>query len=131
MDTGLWRLTVSLDFSASHAIREYPGKCERLHGHNFVAEVEVEGRRLDPATGMLLDFKLLKTELKAVLEELDHCHLNEAPAFVDQSPSSENIARHIHQGLSARLAPYPVRLVRVSVSEKPGQSATYLEPAEG
>jgi len=123
----LYRISVHLDFSASHFLRNYCGKCEALHGHNFGVTVEVEGRELDPATGMLLDYKVLKTETKAVLEGLDHKHLNECPEFLEQNPSSEHIARFIFQSLRPRLAAWPVRLRSVSVAEKPQQWATYLE----
>jgi 6-pyruvoyltetrahydropterin/6-carboxytetrahydropterin synthase len=127
MKKGKWRLKVAQEFSASHAIRDYKGKCERLHGHNFGVEVEVEGDRIDERTGMLMDFTELKAELRAVLEAVDHSHLNECPMFTDASPSSENVALYIYTELKIRLKPHMVDLVRVTVSEKPGQSATYME----
>ena len=127
----LYRIAIRLEFSASHFLRNYCGKCEALHGHNFGVTVEVEGRELDPATGMLLDYKALKAETRAVLEGLDHKHLNECPAFLEQNPSSENIARFVYGELKPRLAPWPVRLRSVSIAEKPQQWATYLEDGEG
>lgn len=123
---GTWRLTVREAFSASHQLRNYCGKCERLHGHNFEVAAVVRGSRTDPDTGMLLDFKDLRAALKSVLETLDHSHLNEVPPFDAINPSSEHLARHIHQGLAAVL-PDHVALVSVEVQEKPGQSATYSE----
>lgn len=124
---GRWLIGVTLDFSASHCLRNYGGKCEALHGHNFSVTVEVEGREPDPATGLVLDFKILKTQTKAVLETLDHAHLNDTPPFRDVNPSSEHIARHVFGLLAQRLSPYPVRLKRVQVAEKPGQWAVYME----
>ena len=41
---GIWRLTVTEGFCASHCLRGYEGPCENLHGHNFGVEVVVEGR---------------------------------------------------------------------------------------
>ncbi|MDY0202678.1 MAG: 6-carboxytetrahydropterin synthase QueD [Desulfovibrio desulfuricans] len=133
MSEKLWRLTVRDDFSAGHALRHYEGKCERMHGHNFAVELTVEGNRLAPQTEMLLDFKILKKALKAVLDALDHRLLNETPPFDRINPSSENLARHIWQGMEALLAEHKdpqarlVRLHSVTVSEKGAQSATYLE----
>ena len=127
MKTSLWQLTVQDSFAAAHALRHYQGKCEALHGHNFGVEVCVEGQKLEEPVQIVLDFGLLKQELKAVLKELDHKHLNEIPAFQSQNPSSENLARFIFQNLQPKLAPYAVRLVYVSVAESPKQSANYME----
>ena len=133
MSKKLWRLTVRDDFSAGHALRHYEGKCERMHGHNFAVELTVEGSQLAAGTEMLLDFKVLKKGLRAVLDALDHRLLNETPPFDRINPSSENLARHIWQGMQAHLAAHDdpqaqlVRLHSVTVSEKGAQSATYLE----
>ena len=133
MSKKLWRLTVRDDFSAGHALRHYEGKCERMHGHNFAVELTVEGSQLAAGTEMLLDFKVLKKGLKIVLDALDHRLLNETPPFDRINPSSENLARHIWQGMQAHLAAHDdpqaqlVRLHSVTVSEKGAQSATYLE----
>mgnify|MGYP000082028691 FL=1 len=137
MNTHLWRLTVRDDFAAAHALRHYEGKCERLHGHNFAVELTVEGQNLTPDTEMLLDFKVLKTGLKRVLETLDHRLLNETPPFDRLNPSSENLSRHIWRSMAAWLEAHPapqaraVRLHSVTVAEKGAQSATYMElPSE-
>ncbi len=123
----IWRLRVREDFSSAHALRHYQGKCENIHGHNFSVEVCVEGDKLAPDTEMLLDFKIIKQELKAVLSLLDHKNLNDTPPFDAQNPSSENLARFIYQELAGRLAPHGVRMHEVTVSEKAAQSAAYCE----
>lgn len=127
MAKALWRLTVRSDFSSAHALRHYQGKCESLHGHNFNVELVVEGSSLTPDTELLIDFKILKGELKKVLDELDHKDLNEHPAFKERNPSSENIAAYIYKSMQKALKEYPARVYSVSVSEKPAQSATYME----
>ncbi len=43
MSRAIWRLTVRGEFSAAHALRHYQGKCENMHGHNYAAEMTVEG----------------------------------------------------------------------------------------
>jgi 6-pyruvoyltetrahydropterin/6-carboxytetrahydropterin synthase len=126
MPSPLWRLTVKLDFSAAHQLRNYGGKCERMHGHNFAVEVVVEGSKLDEKVEYLVDFKVLKNLTRAILEELDHRHLNELPFFRERNPSSENIARHVYRELAPKL-PDNVRLTEVSVAEKDAQKATYME----
>lgn len=124
---GKWRLTVTSDFSSAHQLRNYCGKCENMHGHNFGVELCVEGDRLTPDTELLVDFKVLKQALKQVLDGLDHRHLNEVPPFDRLNPSSENLARHIYTAVAALLADQPVRVVHVSVSEKDSSKATYRE----
>ena len=127
MKKHVWRLTVRSEFCAGHALRHYEGKCENTHGHNFAVEAVVEGDVLEPKTEMLLDFKILKSTLKNILETLDHRVLNETPPFDSINPSSENLSRYIWQGMSEALQAYPVRMYSVTVSEKAAQSATYVE----
>jgi len=123
----MWRLNVRSDFSAAHALRHYQGKCESPHGHNFLVEAVVEGDRLTPDTELLVDFTLLKADLKAVLDTLDHQDLNVTPPFDRINPSSENLAQYIFQALAPLATARGVRLHSVSVGEKAAQSATYFE----
>ena len=131
----MWRVEVEEAFSAAHALRCYQGKCERPHGHNFTVAVTVEGSGLQPGTELLIDFKTLRGLLKGALEGLDHRMLNEQAPFDAINPSSENLAAHIWGLMAAALAACPegrsVRLRSVSVSEKPGQRAVYMEGGEG
>lgn len=132
MPRSVWRLSVRKDFSASHALRNYKGKCESLHGHNFGVQATVEGDRLDPEVEYVVDFGVLKQALAEAIAPLDHAHLNETPPFDAQNPSSENLARYIYRRLQPLLSGHAVRLVEVTVSEKEGQSASYqeLDPPE-
>ncbi|MDR2076701.1 MAG: 6-carboxytetrahydropterin synthase [Desulfovibrio sp.] len=127
MSRSCWRLTVRSEFSAGHALRHYRGKCEAPHGHNFAVEAVVQGNVLTSDTELLLDFSLLKQDLNAVLETLDHRDLNRTPPFDRSNPSSENLARHIFRLLAPGAERRGVRLHSVTVGEKSGQSATYLE----
>jgi 6-pyruvoyltetrahydropterin/6-carboxytetrahydropterin synthase len=121
----VYRVKVEEEFSASHQLRHYGGKCEELHGHNFQVLAEVEGEKLDPDTGLLIDFKELRGSLRRILQELDHRHLNELSAFAQVNPSSENLARHIYIRLEEGLSGSGVRLREVSVLEKKGSQATF------
>jgi 6-pyruvoyltetrahydropterin/6-carboxytetrahydropterin synthase len=127
MTGSFWRLTVRSDFSAAHALRQYRGKCENPHGHNFSVEAVIEGDTLTPDTELLVDFSLIKRDLKNVLDTLDHRDLNCTPPFDRINPSSENLSRHIYQGLAPLAAERGVRLHSVTVGEKTSQSATYFE----
>ena len=123
----LWRLAVRSEFSAGHALRHYQGKCEALHGHNFSVEMVVEGSSLQEGADFLVDFKVLKSRLNKVLESLDHSVLNDSVPFDTINPTSENLARHIWQSLARAMEEPGVRLHSVTVGEKAGQSATYME----
>ena len=121
----MFELTVRDEFAAAHYLRDYPGACERPHGHNWKVEVTVKGKELNEI-GVLIDFKDLKRYLKEVLAELDHRDLNQHPAFKDQNPSSENIARFIYERLAPKLASHPVTLLRVTVCETERACVSYL-----
>ena len=52
----MFEVSVEQTFAAGHALRNYKGKCENVHGHNFRVQVVIEeGERLD-ATGLLVGF---------------------------------------------------------------------------
>lgn len=127
MSESIWSLRVSSDFSSSHQLLNYGGKCESLHGHNFLVEVEVSGQELDPDTGMLMDFKVLKQKLAQVLAELDHTHLNDHEYFRKVNPSSENLARFVYERLKKILPGDKARLEWVMVAEKDSSRAFYRE----
>ncbi|MBI5233709.1 MAG: 6-carboxytetrahydropterin synthase QueD [Deltaproteobacteria bacterium] len=122
----MYELTVEVEFSAAHNLRNYEGACERLHGHNWRVEVSVSGPRLDER-GMLVDFKVLKAELNNVLAKLDHVYLNEIDPFDRENPSAENIARHIFKQFSTVLNGPKLSLKSVRVWESSHASASYHE----
>ena len=114
-------------FAAAHYLRNYHGKCENPHGHNYRVKVYVSGKNLDKG-GMLIDFSVLKKHLKSVLETLDHHDLNSTPFFKEQEPSAENISRYIFDSLKA-LLPSGVHMAGVEVFETEKNSVLYQEDA--
>ncbi len=123
----MYEVKIKADFSAAHNLREVGGKCESLHGHNFVVEVAVESESLDEG-GMVIDFRLLKAKTKEVLDTLDHRYLNELPFFLNQNPSSENLAAYIFSEVSRRIDQGSRQVRRVSVWESETSRATYRRP---
>jgi len=111
-----WLLSVRDKFQAAHFLKDYKGKCEKVHGHTFQVEVQVEVETLD-ATGIGIDFTEIKARLAALLP--DHTLLNDVLPF---NPSAENLARHFFRELKAH---YPVAAVTVWESDE--ASATYRE----
>ncbi len=111
---------VEATFSSAHKLRGYKGKCEDLHGHNWMVEVSVAKDNLDKI-GMVVDFKLLKLELNRILSKLDHCYLNGLGYFKKINPTSENIAKYIYGCLQKKVK----GLKSVTVWENNTSSATY------
>ena len=113
--------------SCAHQLREFEGRCENLHGHNWKIEVFVSGEDLEP-NGILIDFKKVKTATEKVIDELDHKFLNDMDYFKEVNPSSENIARYIFKALGQTLDSRKVRVSRVTAWESDTACASYTEP---
>ena len=121
----MFEVTVEESFSAGHALRNYRGKCENVHGHNYRCHVTIEGERLDDI-GLLVDFVALKKVIHAVLDRMDHQWLNDLPPFDILNPSAENMARHIYDGIAEGLRENAtVRVASVRLWETDLCSATY------
>ena len=63
----MYEVTVEDSFAAGHYLRNYKGKCENPHGHNYKVRVTLAGKELDKA-GLLLDFKDLREVMKPVID---------------------------------------------------------------
>jgi 6-pyruvoyltetrahydropterin/6-carboxytetrahydropterin synthase len=122
----MFEVSVEQTFAAGHALRNYKGACENVHGHNFKIQVTIEGQELD-GTGMLVDFLDVKESMRGVIARLDHKFLNDVPPFDVKNPSAENIAEYFYEELTSGLVanPVPVRVREVKVWETDIQSATY------
>jgi 6-pyruvoyltetrahydropterin/6-carboxytetrahydropterin synthase len=123
----MYEVKIKGDFCAAHILRQVGGKCESLHGHNFIVEVAVESESLDEL-GMVVDFRLLKEKTGAILATLDHRYLNELPIFKERNPSSENLAAYIFAELSRQIDLGSHRVSWVSVWESETSQAIYRRP---
>ena len=122
----MFEISVEVAFEAAHFIKNYPGKCARLHGHNWVVEAVAKGDELNEL-GILIDFKVLKIELNKILAELDHQYLNELEIFAEKNPSAENLAKIIFEKLSAsEIFSGKNKLSAVKVHESPKSCVTYF-----
>lgn len=88
----MYEVTVEDSFAAGHYLRNYRGKCENPHGHNYKVRITLQGPELDHA-GLLLDFKELKLVMKPVIDRLDHRMINDVAPFTTLNPSAENLAK--------------------------------------
>jgi 6-pyruvoyltetrahydropterin/6-carboxytetrahydropterin synthase len=122
----MFTINVKSHYDAAHFIREYNGKCERLHGHRYEVEVALQFESTGPG-GIAYDFTEAKRQLREITEELDHQNLNDLPAFDGIETSAENQARYIYDSLKVRLGDVGENLVYVRVWETPNQWAQYSE----
>ena len=121
----MFEVSIKTEFAAAHNLTNYSGACETLHGHNWKVEIRVESSELDKS-GLAIDFLELKRIANEAMSTLDHTNINEHPAFVSLSPSSENIARFIY-GEVKKALPAHGRLKKVTIWETDDASASYME----
>jgi 6-pyruvoyltetrahydropterin/6-carboxytetrahydropterin synthase len=125
----MFEVTVEDSFAAGHYLRNYRGKCENPHGHNYKVRVTLAGKELDKA-GLLLDFKDLRDVMKPAIDRLDHQMINDIEPFTNLNPSAENLAKYFFDETNGRLhsSTYGrVRVKTVTVFETDTTTATYSE----
>jgi 6-pyruvoyltetrahydropterin/6-carboxytetrahydropterin synthase len=121
----MFEVSVEQTFAAGHALRNYKGKCENVHGHNYRVMVTVQGEQLD-ASGLLVDFLDIKRLMGGVIDYLDHRFINDLAPFDEINPSAENIAKYFYDRLSGGLKnDVPVRISEIRVWETDSSSAVY------
>ena len=121
----MFHIFITSHFSAGHHLRDYPGNCERPHGHNWKVTVTVQANELDNL-GMGVDFRTLKEAVNKVLDTLDHHDLNEHADFQSVNPSSENIATYIFNNLQKNLTDDRYAIHSVTVCETDNSGVTYF-----
>ena len=125
----MYQVTVEDTFAAGHYLRNYRGKCENPHGHNYKVRITLQGKDLDKA-GLLLDFKELKQAMKPVIERLDHQMINDVEPFTSLNPSAENLAKYFFEETNKGLAKTTdgrVSVKDVTIYETDTTTATYSE----
>ena len=125
----MYEVTVEAGFSSGHYLRNYRGKCENPHGHNYKVLVTLQGKELDGA-GLLLDFKLLKEIMRPVIDRIDHQMLNDLEPFTVINPSAENLARYFYDETQNQLREMTQGRVTIkdcTIYETDTSIATYYE----
>lgn len=131
----MYSVTKRIEFCYGHRLLEYDGICKHPHGHNAIAEIEVQTGTLDDRN-MVCDFSDIKRVVKGWIDEaLDHKmilrlddplvkplqDLGEPIFLVQSNPTVELIAKLIFD--YTRDKGFPV--VRVKVWETPSSFASY------
>ena len=134
-------VTKTVKFDAAHVLTNHQGLCKNLHGHTYRVDVSV-AQADDEAGDMVIDFKDLKGIANEVIcDRFDHAFVYStasagesdiAAAVARQGMRTapipfrstvENLARHFHGELKARLP----GLSEVKVWETPDNCAAYAE----
>ena len=149
-----YRICKTIDIENGHMLSKHPDKCRFPHGHTRKVAFVVEADELDE-NEMVCDFKVIKESIEDYLESLDHaiCMNTDDPAyaefkerygervigFTSQDPTTEVMAKVIHDAFNERLAGYSksqdtryplrpeVRIVRVRVWETATSWAEYSQ----
>ena len=119
-------LKIVTDFASAHSLRDYPGDCARLHGHNWQVEVSVCSQVLDDS-GIAIDFREIKKQTKLVVKRLDHQYLNEIKPFDILNPTAENIAKYFFDEIALLITNKDVKVKEVMIWETPRSAVTYSE----
>jgi 6-pyruvoyltetrahydropterin/6-carboxytetrahydropterin synthase len=125
----MFEVTVEDTFAAGHYLRNYKGKCENPHGHNYKVRVTLAGRELDRA-GLLVDFKDLREVMKHVIDRLDHQMINDLEPFTQLNPSAENLAKYFFDETNNKLQGETdgrVHVKDVTIWETDTTTAKYFE----
>jgi len=121
-----YTLKILADFASAHTLRDYPGDCSRMHGHNWKLEVEVTATSLNEH-GMGMDFKTIKTATRQLAKTLDHRYLNDITPFDTINPTAENIAQYFYQQLSTTLNIATAKISGVTLWETDRACVRYSE----
>jgi len=125
----MFEVTVEDSFAAGHYLRNYKGKCENPHGHNYKVRVTLAGQELDKA-GLLRDFKELRDVMRHVIDRLDHQMINDLEPFTTVNPSAENLAKYFYEETNRKLDHRTngrVRVKDVTIWETDETTARYFE----
>ncbi|HQV59647.1 MAG: 6-carboxytetrahydropterin synthase [Chitinophagaceae bacterium] len=137
-------VTKIFNFEMAHAISDYPGSCNNIHGHSYelhvtVSTINQEKCYLAPP-GFILDFKELKKLVNThVIQALDHklilsknylgknSSINPLENLVpwESEPTAENLLLYIQSVLSENL-PVNIKLAKLKLYETKGSYAEWI-----
>lgn len=127
-------LTTEASFDAAHFLTNYEGKCKNIHGHRWKVVLSIYG---ELNNGMLVDFGILKNDLKNLCDYFDHSFIVEKNSLkkelydmlkeqflirdVDFRTTAENFSKYFYDELSKKYNVY-----EVLVYETPTNCARYV-----
>ncbi len=139
----MYILKVKSTFDSAHFLKGYEGKCANIHGHRWVVEIEVSSESVETEgtqRGMVVDFGILRDDLKHVTEKMDHTLIYELGSLkastvqalesegfalyeVGFRPTAENFAKYFYGIMKEK----GYSVLRAGVYETPENYACYEE----
>lgn len=139
------RLTKEFNFEMAHALFGYDGACKNIHGHSYNLSVTFIGEPItdksNPKCGMVVDFSVMKTIVKPIIEELDHATLLNAETphkelanknslfgklvLVNYQPTCENLLIDFASRIKKEL-PQDLKLHHIMLRETPTSYAEWF-----
>ncbi|NLF30147.1 MAG: 6-carboxytetrahydropterin synthase QueD [Planctomycetes bacterium] len=110
-------LVKTFRFDAAHALPNVPHghKCASPHGHSYRVDIHVVGD-VDPHAGWVMDFGQIKAIVGPLIDQLDHCNLNDVPGLANST--SELLAAWLWERIRPRLPQLSAITVHESESAK-------------
>ena len=130
----MYILSCESSFDAAHFLTNYDGKCKNIHGHRWRVVLSIKG---NPNNGMVVDFNIIKKDLKELCDYFDHSFIVEKNSLkkelfdmlneqflireVDFRTTAENFSKYFFDKMSKKYDVYDV-----TVYETPNNSARYV-----
>ncbi len=127
-------LSTEASFDAAHFLTNYDGKCKNIHGHRWRVVISISG---DINNGMVVDFNIIKKDLKELCDYFDHSFIVEEGSLkkelfdmlneefllrvVPFRTTAENFSKYFYDELSKKY-----NVIDVTVYETPNNSARYI-----
>lgn len=127
-------LSCESSFDAAHFLTNYEGKCKNIHGHRWRVVLNITGKSNN---GMVVDFNIIKKDLKELCDYFDHTFIVEKGSLsnelldllnkdfllriVDFRTTAENFSKYFYDELSKKY-----EVVEVMVYETPNNCARYV-----
>lgn len=102
MEKKMYTISKQFNFSASHVLNGLPDThpCSRLHGHNYVIIVDLQGEELNEP-GFVIDYRVLEPIKYYIDNTMDHRHLNDVLGEIN--PTAENIAAFLYYHIAEEM----------------------------
>lgn len=129
----MYVLTTEAAFDAAHFLTNYEGKCKNIHGHRWRVVLSISG---EPINGMVVDFGVVKKDLKDLCDYFDHTFIVEDGSLkpelfkmlneeftlrtVPFRTTAENFAKYFYDTLNKKY-----KVVEVMIYETPTNCARY------
>lgn len=130
----MYVLDTEASFDAAHFLTNYEGKCKNIHGHRWRVVLSICG---DPINGMVVDFNVIKKDLKELCDYFDHTFIVEKDSLrkevfdllsedfvlrvVPFRTTAENFSKYFYDELSKKY-----KVLEVCVYETPNNCARYV-----